>query len=242
MSMIQSVIRLPQGLLGVAAGQFDGLDWVHKFGANFDIDNNSEPETVWSAGGLYPWDSLSTAQTLYVLSTEAADTADVEIQGLDANYNPLTEVVTLTGTTAVTTSSQFLRVFRMTYNHGSENEGTITARVTSDSGTIVGQIDATFSQTLMGIYTIPAGYTGYLLTGDFSVQKNKDAQVKFFQRPFGQSFRIAHMAEVYEGTYRYDFKIPLPVPEKTDLEVRADNVETNNTRVTCNFDLLLERN
>jgi hypothetical protein len=242
MSMIQDIIRLPHGLLGVAAGHFDGLDWVHNFGANFDIDNNSVPETIWSAGGLYPWASLATAQTLYVLSTEAADTADVKIEGLDANFYRLTETVTLTGTTAVTTSNQFSRIFRMSYNHGSENVGTITARVTADDGTIVGQIDAAFAQSLMAVYTIPAGYTGYLLTGDASVQKTKDAQIKFFTRPFGQSFRISHMAEVYERTYRYDFLIPLPIPEKTDLDVRADNVETNNTRVTCNFDILLERN
>jgi hypothetical protein len=31
-------------------------------------------------------------------------------------------------------------------------------------------------------------------------------------------------------------------PEKTDLEVRADNVETNNTRVTSNFTMVLVKN
>jgi hypothetical protein len=50
------------------------------------------------------------------------------------------------------------------------------------------------------------------------------------------------MAEVFESTYRYDFPIPLPLPEKTDLEVRADKVETNNTRVTSNFTMVLVKN
>ena len=45
--------------LQVARGQIPGHSVVHKFGANFDIDNNSEPETVWTAGGLYPWSALS---------------------------------------------------------------------------------------------------------------------------------------------------------------------------------------
>jgi len=241
MSMIQDIIRLPNGLLGVAAGHYDGLSYIHKFGANFDIDNNSEPETVWSAGGLYPWSSLATAQTLYCLSDSASDTSTLTIEGLDADYNSLTETVTLTGTTAVTTTNQFIRVFRMSYDGGDTNVGNITARVTSGSGTIVAQIDADLGQTLMCVYTIPAGYTAYLLCGDASVQKNKDAQIKFFVRQFGQSFKIAHMAEVFEGTYRYDFPIPMRLQEKTDLEVRADNVETNNTRVTANFDLILER-
>jgi hypothetical protein len=235
------MIRLPNYGLGVAKGQFDDVTSVHKFGANFDIDNTSEPETVWTAGGLYPWSSLATAQTLYCLSDSASDTSTLTIQGLDSDYNLLTETVTLTGTTAVTTTNQFIRVFRMSYNGGASNVGTVTARVTSGSGTIVAQIDEEFSETLMCVYTIPAGYTGYLLCGDASVQKNKDVQIKFFVRQFGQSFKIAHMAEVFERTYRYDFPIPMKLPEKTDLEVRADNVESNNTRLTANFDLILDK-
>jgi hypothetical protein len=235
------MIRLPNYGLGVAKGQFDDVTSVHKFGANFDIDNTSVPETVWTAGGLYPWSSLATAQTLYCLSDSASDTSTLTIQGLDSDYNLLTETVTLTGTTAVTTTNQFIRVFRMSYNGGASNVGTVTARVTSGSGTIVAQIDEEFSETLMCVYTIPAGYTGYLLCGDASVQKNKDVQIKFFVRQFGQSFKIAHMAEVFERTYRYDFPIPMKLPEKTDLEVRADNVESNNTRLTANFDLILDK-
>ena len=230
--------------LAIAKGEVNGYSVVHKFGANFDIDNNSEPETVWTGGGLYPWSSLATAQTLYVLSESSEDTGTLEIQGLDENYNLQTEELTLTGTTAVTTVNTFLRVYRMIYTDGGAgNAGIITARVGSSSGVVVAQIEVGFSQTLMCIYTVPAGYTAYLMAGDFSVQKTKDAQVLLMQRPFGkQNFRIAHMAEVYETTYRYDFPIPLPLPEKTDLEVRADNVETNNTRVTSNFTMVLVKN
>jgi hypothetical protein len=241
MSQFMDMIRLPNFGLGVAKGQFQDITSIHKFGANFDIDNNSEPETVWSAGGLYPWSAFATAQTLYCLSDDESDTEEVTIQGLDADYNLLFENVTLNGTTPVTTTNEFMRVFGMSYEGAAENAGTITARVTSGSGTIVAQIDGEFGQTLMCVYTIPAGHTGYLLCGDASVQKSKDAQIKFFVREFGKSFKIAHMAEVFEVTYRYDFPVPMRIPEKTDLEVRADNVETNNTRVTANFDLILDK-
>jgi len=226
--------------LEVAKGNVANHSFIHKFGVNFDIDNSSEPETVWSAGGLYPWSSLSSAQTLYVLSTDAGDTMDVEIQGLDADYELQTETVTLTGTTAVTTTNTFLRVFRMSAN--ANNDGDITARVTSASGTIVAQIDTDYAQTLMAVYTVPAGKTAYLTTLDTSVQKNKDAQIRLFQRPTGEAFRITHMAETFESSYRYDFTTPLKFPEKTDLEVRASEVESNNTRVTANFDLVLVDN
>ena len=230
--------------LAIAKGESNGYSFVHKFGANFDIDNNSEPETVWTAGGLYPWSALNTAQVLYLLSDDAADTGSVEIQGLDADYNPISEEIDLTGTVAVTTTNSYLRVYSMIYT-GAEagNAGTITARITSSSGTVVAQIEEKLSQALMCIYTVPAGYTAYIMAGDFSVQKAKDAQILFMVRPFGkQNFRISHVGEVFESTYRYDFPIPLPLPEKTDLEVRADNVETNNTRVTSNFTMVLVKN
>lgn len=226
--------------LEVAKGNVAGHSFIHKFGANFDIDTTTDPETIWSAGGLYPWSSLSSAQTLYVLSTDAGDTMDVEIQGLDSNYTLQTETVTLTGTTAVTTTNTFLRVFRMSAD--ADNAGDITARITSASGTVVAQIDAGYAQTLMAVYTVPAGKTAYLTALDTTVQKNKDAQIRLFQRPTGEAFRIAHMAETFESSYRYDFTIPLKFPEKTDLEVRASEVETNGTRVTANFDLLLVDN
>ena len=226
--------------LEVAKGNVTGHSFIHKFGANFDVDTGSDPETVWSAGGLYPWSSLSSAQTLYVLSTDSGDTMDVTIEGLDANYKVQTETVTLTGTTAVTTTNTFLRVFRMSAD--ANNDGDITARVTSASGTIVAQIDTDYAQTLMAVYTVPAGKTAYVTTLDTSVQKNKDAQVRLFQRPTGEAFRIAHIAETYESSYRYDFMMPLKFPEKTDLEIRASEVEANNTRVTANFDLLLVDN
>ena len=230
--------------LAIAKGESNGYSFVHKFGANFDVDNSSEPETVWTGGGLYPWSALNVAKTLYILSNDSNEEGTVELQGLDEDYNVVTETVTLNGSTAVTTLNTFLRVYRMIYtDDGGGNVGVITARVDSPSGTVVAQIEGVLSQTLMCVYTVPAGYTAYMMAVDFSVQKNKDAQVLMMQRTFNtNNFRIAHMAEVYESTYRYDFPIPLPLPEKTDLELRTDNVETNNTRVTSNFTAVLIKN
>jgi len=230
--------------LAIAKGESNGYSFVHKFGANFDVDNNSEPETVWTGGGLYPWSALNVSKTLYILSNDSNEEGTVELQGLDEDYNVVTETVTLNGSTAVTTLNTFLRVYRMIYiDDGGGNVGVITARVDSPSGTVVAQIEGVLSQTLMCVYTVPAGYTAYMMALDFSVQKNKDAQVLMMQRTFNtNNFRIAHMAEVYESTYRYDFPIPLPLPEKTDLELRTDNVETNNTRVTSNFTAVLIKN
>ncbi len=227
----------PNVYLDVARGSISNSKIVHKFGANFDIDQATDPESVWTGGGLYPWASLSSAQTIYCLSTSASDTAVLTIEGLDANYHEQTETVTLTGTSAVTTTNTFIRVFRMTYEDGA-NVGTITARTVSASGTIVAQIDVGYAQTLMAVYTIPAGYTGYLVALDSTIDSNKNAQLLMYHRLFGKPFRIAHVAET-TGHYRYDFHAPLRVPEKTDIDIRIDNVSGNDSRVTANFDLVL---
>lgn len=229
----------PNVYLDVARGAISNSKIVHKFGANFDIDQITTPETVWTAGGVYPWSALATAQTIYCISTSASDTAVLTIEGLDANYNEQTETVTLTGITAVATSNTFIRVFRMTYEDGA-NVGTITARVTSGTGTVVAQIDIGYAQTLMSVYTVPAGHTAYMVTTDCTIDSRKDCQILMYHRLFGKPFRIAHVAEA-TGHYRYDFYAPLRVPEKTDIDIRVDNVSGNDSRVTANFDLVLIR-
>jgi hypothetical protein len=236
MGLLNTIINNPFGLLGASGDMYDGLSVIHKFGYNPDIANGSVPETVWSAGGLYPWSAFDSASTLTVASTNASDTGQLKISGLDENFYMFSETVTLNGTSNVTTSRQFKRVYRMSY--ADDAVGNITAKI---STTTVAQIQAGKNQTLMAVYTVPAGYEAYLFTGDTSVNKGHDAQVGFYARLPGESFKIAHMAEVYENSYRYDFPAPLRIAEKTDLDVRVDEVENSGTRVTANFDLLLVR-
>ena len=226
----------PNVYLDVARDAISNSKIVHKFGANFDIDQADDPESVWTGGGVYPWASLATAQTIYCLSTSASDTTTLTLEGLDANYDEISETVTLIGLTAVTTTNQFLRVFRMTYD--ATNVGDITARVTSASGTIVAKIDAGYAQTLMAVYTVPAGYTGYLVALDATIDGTKTCQMLMYHRLTGKPFRIAHVAES-DGHYRYDFTAPLTVPEKTDIDIRINQVSGNDARVTANFDLVL---
>ena len=77
---------------------------------------------------------------------------------------------------------------------GADNLGNIDIKV---STTVVARITATKGQTLMAIYTIPAGYTGYLIQGTGTVQSGADATGNIFVRYFGQdAFRIGHSFEV----------------------------------------------
>jgi len=223
----------------IAQGQFDGYSVVNVTGYNADVDSAGD-ETVWAAGGLYPWSVFDSVRVLTVVSTSASDTGSVVVSGLDADFNPITEEIDCAGLTPTTGSVQFKRINSAFYkNGGSNNAGDVTITA---NGNTVGLIQVGIGQTLTGIYTVPAGYTAYILSGNFSAQKGKDAQVRFYVRLFGQNFRTVHIGEVFENIYHYDFHAPVAMPEKSDLDVQGFLVEANNTRVTTNFSMILVRN
>jgi hypothetical protein len=87
--------------LQVSRNQIQGHKTLFKFGNNSDI--NGSLETVWSHGGLYVYPT--SAIQMKVSSSSADDSGTgtgartVVVGGLDADYNEITEVVTLTGQT-----------------------------------------------------------------------------------------------------------------------------------------------
>lgn len=226
--------------LQVARGQIPGHSFKHKIGEVPAMSQN-QTGTVWDVNDtVYPWSTFDTAGTLTVDRADAADAdKNVLIEGLDADYNPLTETVTLTNATGNATTNAFKRVFEVSMNGASVNVDAITVK---KGATTVASIVATIGQSLMGIYTIPAGFTGYLTQGVMTIQSGADATGTFFVRAFGDRFRIGHRFEVSGGgEYRYEFTIPFQAPEKTDIDVRA-SVRTNNARVTAAYDIVLVKN
>ena len=111
-----TVVRPTDFKYEVAQSLRQGYTTWNKWGYNPDIDNTTE--TVWSVGGLFT--PLSSAGTLEVVSSSANDDGapagtgaqSIIIYGVDANYEEQIEVVTLNGTTAVTTTNSWLGVNR----------------------------------------------------------------------------------------------------------------------------------
>ena len=224
----------------ISRGCYRNASRAHIFGSNPDVDTTSAPETVWDYGGLYPWSSFDTASALTCVSTDAGDTGVLTISGLDADLRILTEEVTLNGLTPVVTTNVFGRVQDSRYAAGAAtNIGAITMSI---SAVVVGHIGAGNSHSIAATYTIPAGHTGYFLQGQASVQKNKNIEVATMARFFGRPFSVEHIGEVSESSYIYRAYTPIPLPEKTDLEQRVSIAETNGTRATASFDLILVKN
>ena len=225
--------------LNVSRGKVRGASTIHKFGATPSQSINTTA-SVWDKGDtLYPWSAFDTAGVLVVAAVNASDNGKtLTVEGLDENFNLASEDFTLSSSGTVTGTQTFKRVYRGFLTDGT-NVGQINV---SRGGTQVLRIIADAGQTLMAVYTVPAGYTGYLYQGIASAQSGADATGFMYARynTIGTTFRVAHTFEVSGngGPYNYKFSFPQELPEKTDIDVRL-TTRSNNGRFTAAFDILL---
>jgi len=243
--------------LQVARGQISWHYPQFKFGFNPDVDNALE--TVWAEGGLYGY--LSAASVLKVSSSSTDDAAagtgarTVQLYGLDADYNEINEIVTLNGQTSVNSVNSFLRINRMVIRSAGSGEinagviyagtGTVTSGVPANKYATIAIGDG---QTLMALWTVPAGYTAYLFQTDLTAActtSNKLLNVRIVSRPFGEVFQIKDKFGMgVEGeTVTQLYQYPLKFEEKTDLEVRAiGDAGSANIQVSAGLDILYIKN
>ena len=222
--------------LQVARGQITYHKTQFKFGFNPDIDNALE--TIWAQGGLYTY--LSAASTLYISSSSTADDVagtgarTATVSGLDANYNEVSVTVELDGQNGVQlgSASNWIRVNRIVVNTagtGGANAGVLyvgtesspTLGVPSNKYATVAIGD---NQTLMALWTVPAGYTAYLEQTDITVateQNNKYVTISLVARPFGGVFNVKDKFVKESSSHHQEYKYPLKFEEKTDIEVRG---------------------
>ena len=228
--------------LAIAKGEVNGYSSEHKFGAVPAMSQN-QTGTIWDINDtLYPWSSWSTAGTVDIPAVNASDNGNkITILGLDADYNAQSEEITLSSTGTVTSTNSYIRLYRAFISDGSTNVGVIDIQ---KSAVTILRMTAGKGQTLMAIYTVPAGYTAYLMQGTATCQGSATATGNMFVRYFGiDGFRIGHTFEFSGagGQYMYKFAIPLTIPEKSDIDVRA-TVTSNNARLTAAFDMILVEN
>jgi hypothetical protein len=170
---------------------------------------------------------------------------------LDANYNEVTETVTLNGQTAVTMTASLLRVnsaYVVTAGSGNSAAGNIyigTGVVTAGvPATVYDIIKVDYNVTTTGSYTIPAGYTGYVAQGLFSAgQPSGSTQVegRLLVRGTNNIRMTEAITTINNGVANYVFEYPLAIPEKTTVEATAIG-SANNNAVSSMFIILLVQN
>ena len=226
---MSSMYLSPEHFIQIAAGNVKKTSHINKFGYNSAV--GTAFETVHDGSNIYSY--IANAGTATVAGASDAG-AVVEIQGLDANYNLLTEDVTVGGTS----SGSFLRVFRATVKSlasGTVNAGNIT--VTVDSA-VRATILTGNGQTLMSLYTIPADKTGYLIKFQGSVEKQKECEFRILTKSHNNGvFNIKGQFGSFGNTVTYDYPVPLKIEPKTDIEIRSKAGAT--TGMGAIFDLIL---
>jgi len=227
--------------LQVSRGLVDGHKRVFKFGYNGEIQDVEE--TIWDVGGLYAYPASAVTMTATSSSGATDEDVEVTIQGVDASYNELSETVTLNASGTATTTGSFLRVYRAFVSSGTASAGNITI---ANGGTTYAYLSAADQQTLMAIWTVPAGYTAYLFQLDvtaFTEQNNKVATIRMLTREFNGVFRTQNKFDAFAGPFHQDIQAPQPIPEKTDIEFRAVASSSNaDLRVSATFDIVYIEN
>lgn len=231
--------------MNLARGLVDSQYVFSRSALNPDV-NQDVLTSIWVEGGIYPHGTWTTAQRLYVASDNAADTGQtIFIEGLNSNYDYTTATVTTSGLTAVSTTQTFIRIYTATItsaSNNSANAGEIRFRIGSSTGTVVAHIRSGFGITKLSQYTVPRGYTAYVVYGDATTFRsgsgNIGSQIRMMVRPFGGSFVVAFIAEVVNGYYRNDFTVPMRITEKSDIDVRV-LADANNTIASCNYQMIL---
>jgi hypothetical protein len=237
-----------------ALGRRQGSTTWNMFGYNNDLDIGTE--TIWSAGGTFS--KMTAAATLSVSSTSASDTSggvganSIVIYGVDANWNTQVEVVTLSGTSSVTTSGTWLGVNRMDiYLAGSSesNVGVISATATGGGSSLQGQIPVGEGSTQNAFIFVPINHqflADFLAVGAEKTGGGSSPKVRLKGWVFSDVSNAKYLVfnllidTSVENTHEINPSQPFVIGEKSILYFEA-TTDTNDTFVSCRFSGILFR-
>lgn len=204
--------------LQVARGQIQGHSTLNIYGYQVAVATSFIP--VWENATTYTY---PVAATQMHLAGSVGDTASILIQGLDANYNMISETAVLNGATAVTTVKSYLRINSMRVSVGSTTNpsGVVTLKDLTDT-TIYAQINAGVGRTQMAIYTVPAGYTFYLSRIDVNTSLNGNNFATYQNRTISSDGVVQLTQQApFAINYHTQRVMPRPFLEKTDIQLQC---------------------
>jgi hypothetical protein len=213
MGYVNEKLSSPHAMLELVHKGVPGTGAVNIFGFNRTL--GSTFQTLWNQTGSYAFPG--SAVTMDVVSSSASYTMQVLVQGLDADYKSVAAIVTLNGTTPVTTTQTFLRINSALILSGS-NVGDITI---SNGGTTYAYVEAQIGITQACVYTVPAGFALYLFRIDVTsgtVNPNKYIVMRnTVTTSSGRTLRVAE-ASFQNNQVSFDRQVPFRIAEKTDFQ------------------------
>lgn len=237
-------------MISIRRGEVSGYSAIQKFGRNTGVDI-AAAEDIWSGGGIYTW--VSNAALVEVGSDSASDdiagvgAQAVEIYGLDENYHEQMERIEISNVAAINSVGTYIRLHRVVVvqaGSSGHNVGTVTVTHMDAPLAVIAIISPTENQTNMAMYTVPSGKTGYIFSVHTAASDNAGkayVDVDLRVRKYGEVFAIKYNTILIgDGTASSErsFVVPIEVPEKSDVLMRATTTQ-NNTTVVGAFDMVL---
>jgi hypothetical protein len=215
------------------------------FRSAYNSAADSSEGTIWPKNTLYVFPSVAEKMSLYSSST-LDTTQSVLIEGLDANYNEISEVLILNGHTGTLSTLNYLRVNTMTVlvdsplGNLSFGTGTVTNGLPANT---YAYINAGDNITNTAVYSVPAGYTLRLSSGSISSGSSTGSQTvtaKFRSRINGVTYLTSNIS-IANNYQFFPYNPTLDIPEKSDV---FNNVFTSSgaASVTATFNGWLIKN
>lgn len=209
--------------VNLARGMVKGASVRNLFGTT---DGNASIVTgsfrsPWEVAGDYVFPG--SALTMSVVSSQGADTGiSLLIVGLDADYEVIQEVLTVNGTSTVTTSNQYFRI-----NDAIILAGNAVGDITiSNTGVTYAKIQAGTGRDQKAVYTVPAGHQFLLYRIDaFCTDANggKAARFRnFVQSSNGRQLRVADTT--FFENMNIQRQLPFLYEEKTDIKMQLQSL------------------
>ena len=212
----------------VGLGLIPGWEGFRKFGMNPAIDTGTEQ--VWPPGTIQVLPAAAGVVTAVSDSADDVMTTGtggwlLTVEGLDADYVPVTETFEMNGLTGVVGTTAMLRIVRSYFisaGTGEQNAGNISMTI---GGDLQSYIEATEGQCHCAQYTVPADkllvLDSYIVTA--GRQNTADLAVQFQIKSTGanQIWRSFSDVYPYETQYVQYGNTTIVIPEKTDIRILA---------------------
>lgn len=204
----------------VARNQIMGHSVQNIYGYQTAVTTTYIP--IWENATAYTYPSV--AVTMYLAGT-SGDTASIKINGLDVDYNQISETLVLNGATQVPTVNKYFRINSMLVTAGSVSNPA-GAVVLTDSGgsTIYAKINSGIGRTQAAIFTVPAGYTFYLSRADANTSFNgNNANYVTYRNYTISSTGVVNVVQQapFSGAYHTQRVMPRAITEKTDIQIQC---------------------
>lgn len=229
------------------SGSSTDITSVNKFGRNTSVDIATEEE-IWDGSAAYSFPATALITSMSQTADQAAMRgATIEIQGLDANWELTVQTKALDATlttNVVTLDTPLIRVFRMKVLANVVSTSPIRAH---NAGETVDYaiISTGNNQTLMAIYTVPAGKIAYMTKYYVTVNPatNLDPTsnpIKLWARDNenGYERQLKHVVGIISGSFTHEFNPYQKFSAKTDIYLTATPVGKA-ADVSAGFDLVL---